>query len=188
MKNKKLELFMSFFKIGLFTFGGGYAMITLLEHEFVNNKKIISKKEFMDIVAVSESTPGPVAINMATYIGYKIDKFLGALISTLAVSLPSFIIIYLISIFFDKFISLKYVSYAFEGIRVCTIYLIFLAGLKLLKNLEKNIFNKIIISLVIIVFLTLSLLSINFSTIIYIIICGLIGIFIFNIKKSGEIK
>ncbi|MDR3976887.1 MAG: chromate transporter, partial [Gemmiger sp.] len=86
------SLFITFLKIGAFTFGGGYAMIALLENEFVEKKKWLEKSEFLDMVAVAESTPGPVAINSATYIGYKIAGFAGATMSTLAVSIPSFFV------------------------------------------------------------------------------------------------
>ena len=87
---KLIALFLTMFKIGLFTFGGGYAMIALLENELVSKKKWIDNDEFMDMVAIAESTPGPVAINAATYVGYKMGKFLGALVSTIAVCIPSF--------------------------------------------------------------------------------------------------
>lgn len=132
------SLFITFLKIGAFTFGGGYAMIALLENEFVEKKKWLEKSEFLDMVAVAESTPGPVAINSATYIGYKIAGFAGAAMSTLAVCIPSFFIIYGISLFFDQFLSLRWVSCAFRGIQVCVIYLILTAGLKMLKSIDKN--------------------------------------------------
>ena len=132
------SLFITFLKIGAFTFGGGYAMIALLENEFVEKKKWLEKSEFLDMVAVAESTPGPVAINSATYIGYKIAGFAGATMSTLAVCIPSFFIIYGISLFFDQFLSLRWVSCAFRGIQVCVIYLILTAGLKMLKSIDKN--------------------------------------------------
>ena len=119
------SLFITFLKIGAFTFGGGYAMIALLENEFVEKKKWLEKSEFLDMVAVAESTPGPVAINSATYIGYKIAGFAGAAMSTLAVCIPSFFVIYGISLFFDQFLSLRWVSCAFRGIQVCVIYLIY---------------------------------------------------------------
>ena len=85
--------------IGLFTFGGGYAMIALLEEELVSKRKWIDKEEFLDLVAIAESTPGPIAINMATYVGYKRAGFLGALFSTIGMCIPSFVIIFLISLF-----------------------------------------------------------------------------------------
>ena len=116
-------------------------MIALLENEFVEKKKWLEKSEFLDMVAVAESTPGPVAINSATYIGYKIAGFAGAAMSTLAVCIPSFFVIYGISLFFDQFLSLRWVSCAFRGIQVCVIYLILTAGLKMLKSIDKNALN-----------------------------------------------
>ena len=143
---KTLSLFLAFFKIGAFTFGGGYAMIALLENEFVEKKKWITKNEFLDMVAIAESTPGPVAVNSATYIGYKIAGFKGAWQHlTLAVCIPSFAVIFCISLFFEQFLKLTYVSYAFRGIQVCVIYLILSAGLKMLKNIKKTAFNIVIL-------------------------------------------
>ena len=135
---KHLNLFLTMLKIGLFTFGGGYAMIALLENEFVSKKKWIEKDEFLDMVAIAESTPGPIAINASTYIGYKMLGFLGSLIATIAVCIPSFVIIYTISLFFDTFLSLTLVSYAFRGIQVCVIWLILSAGLKMIKQMKKT--------------------------------------------------
>ena len=107
--SKTGELFGTFFKIGAFTFGGGYAMVALLEHEFVEKKRWLTREEFLDMVAIAESTPGPVAVNSATYIGYKLAGVAGAAASTLAVCLPSFAVIYLISLFFDRFLQLTVV-------------------------------------------------------------------------------
>lgn len=114
--SKTKELFCTFFKIGAFTFGGGYAMVALLEHEFVEEKRWLTREEFLDMVAIAESTPGPVAVNSATYIGYKLAGVAGAAASTLAVCLPSFAVIYLISLFFDRFLQLTVVANAFKGI------------------------------------------------------------------------
>ena len=107
---KYIDLFITMLKIGLFTFGGGYAMIALLENEFVSRRKWIEKNEFLDMVAIAESTPGPIAINAATYIGYRVLRFRGSLIATAGVCIPSFAIIYVISLFFDKFLSLTFVA------------------------------------------------------------------------------
>jgi chromate transporter len=133
---KYWSLFFTMLKIGLFTFGGGYAMIALLENEFVEKKKYMEKDEFLDMVAIAESTPGPIAINAATYIGYKRAGVLGSAITTVGVCIPSFTIIYVISLLFDSFLSFKFVEYAFRGIQVCVIYLIFSAGLKLLVQMK----------------------------------------------------
>ena len=117
--SKTKELFWTFFKIGAFTFGGGYAMVALLQNEFVEEKKWVTKEEFLDMVAIAESTPGPVAVNSATYIGYKIEGAAGAAASTVAVCLPSFAVIYLISLFFDQFLRLSVVASAFHGLQYC---------------------------------------------------------------------
>ena len=131
---KTRDLFWTFLKIGAFTFGGGYAMVALLEREFVEDKQWLSREEFLDMVAIAESTPGPVAVNSATYVGYKIEGAEGAAASTLAVCLPSFVVIYLISLVFDRFLQLSAVASAFRGIQVCVIYLILSAGMKMLKR------------------------------------------------------
>ncbi|MBR6806914.1 MAG: chromate transporter [Clostridia bacterium] len=172
-----IKLFFTMLKIGLFTFGGGYAMIALLENEFVSNKKWIDKDEFLDLVAIAESTPGPIAINSATYIGYKILGFSGSLTATVAMCIPSFVIIYIISVFFDSFLSVAIIASAFRGIQVCVIYLILSAGLKMLKQIKKTPFNIVIICSVSICMIVFSIFSVKFSTIFYILISGVIGIF-----------
>ncbi len=178
---KYLNLFLTMFKIGLFTFGGGYAMIALLENEFVSKRKWIEKDEFLDMVAIAESTPGPIAINAATYIGYKMLGVLGSLTATAAVCIPSFVIIYAISLFFDAFLSFTLVSYAFRGIQVCVIWLILSAGLKMLKQMKKTPLHIVILSAVIICMAAFSVLSVSFSTIFYILISGGIGLFVYLI-------
>ena len=165
-----LKLFLVMFKIGLFTFGGGYAMISLLESELVAKRKWLENDEFLNVVAIAESTPGPVAINAATYVGYKLAGVWGSLSATVAVALPSFSIIFLISLFFDAFLSLKYVAYAFDGIQVCVIFLILSAGVKMLIKLEKTVWNITVTAVVIAVMIALSVLSIAFSSVWYILI------------------
>ena len=135
---KYFNLFFTMLKIGLFTFGGGYAMLALIENEFVSKKGWIDKDEFLDLVAIAESTPGPIAINAATYIGYKQCGVGGSLAATVGVCIPSFVIIYTISLFLDVFLSLKLVAAAFRGIQVCVIYLILSAGIKMLKQMKKS--------------------------------------------------
>ena len=165
-----LKLFLVMFKIGLFTFGGGYAMISLLGSELVAKRKWLENDEFLNVVAIAESTPGPVAINAATYVGYKLAGVWGSLSATVAVALPSFSIIFLISLFFDAFLSLKYVAYAFDGIQVCVIFLILSAGVKMLLKLEKTVWNIAVTAVVIAVMIALSVLSIAFSSVWYILI------------------
>ena len=131
-KNKLiLRLFFTMLKIGLFTFGGGYAMIALLENEFVSEKKWIDNEEFMDMVAIAESTPGPIAINAATWIGYRVAGFFGSLVATLGMCIPSITVVFVISLFFEAFLSLRVVAAAFRGIQAAVIFLILGAGLKI---------------------------------------------------------
>ena len=178
-----LSLFLTMLKIGLFTFGGGYAMIALLENEFVEKKKWIEKDEFLDVAAIAESTPGPIAINAATYIGYKNAGIIGSIIATLGICIPSFVIIYAISLFFDAFLSLTLVAYAFKGIQICVVYLILTAGLKMLAHMKKNAFNMIIISTTLICMVMFSLFAVKFSTIFYIMISGACGVAVYLLGK-----
>ncbi len=176
-----IDIFLTMLKIGLFTFGGGYAMIAILENEFVAKKKWLSREEFLDMVAISESTPGPIAINAATYIGYKTLGFFGALTATVAICIPSFLIIYAISLFFDAFLSLALVAKAFRGIRVCVIYLILSAGFKMLKGMKKTTLSVLVLSLTAIGLTALSLLSVRFSSVFFILIAGALGIFLYSL-------
>lgn len=180
---KVLRLFLVMVKIGLFTFGGGYAMIALLESELVAKRNWLEKDEFLDMVAVAESTPGPVAVNMATFIGYRQGGVAGAAFSTIGVCLPSFLIIFGISFFFDAFLSLSYVSYAFQGIRVCVIYLILSSGWKLLKTMERTPFSLLLFGTVFSAILVFSLLSVRFSSVLYILLSALAGFFLYLIQK-----
>ena len=186
IKNKNLDLFLSMLKIGLFTFGGGYAMISILENEFVEKKQWITEDEFMNMVTIAESTPGPIAVNSSTYIGYKVSKVLGSIIGTLGMVLPSFIIIFIISLFFDKFLSIKIVSYAFRGIQMAVIYLIFQACIKFFKNIKKSFINYLLLIITVISYILITLFSINFSTIYFILIGMLIGIIIYFITKNKK--
>ena len=188
---KYFTLFFTMLKIGLFTFGGGYAMIALLENEFGSKKNWIEKDEFLDMVAIAESTPGPIAINAATYIGYRLLGFFGSLVATVAICIPSFLIIYAISLFFDAFLTLPLVAYAFRGIQVCVVWLILSAGLKMLKRMKKTPVNLFVLSAVILCMVTFSLFSIQFSTVFYVLISGGIGLFLYLIgvlRKRKEEK
>ena len=185
---KTKELFTTFFKIGAFTFGGGYAMVALLEHEFVEQKQWVSREEFLDMVAIAESTPGPMAVNSATYIGYKIGGFSGAAASTLAVCIPSFAVIYIISLFFDQFLALSVVASAFRGIQACVIYLILSAGLKMLKQLKKDTFDLCILAAVVAAMVGCSLAAVSFSSIYYILLSGAAGVLVWLVKKAGAGK
>lgn len=169
-------------------------MIHLLERQFVARRKWMDRDEFLNMVAIAESTPGPVAVNSATYIGYKVDGIAGAISATCAVCIPSFVIIYLISLFFKQFMELKYVTYAFHGIQVCVVYLILSAAVKLWRTMEKTRFHICILTAFSIVMLVCSLCAVEVSSLYYIIVCGIIGIAVYGFpqmchhmnKKKGE--
>lgn len=186
---KSLEtLFFTFFKIGLFTFGGGYAMIALLEEEFIQRRKWLDKDEFLDMTAIAESTPGPVAINSATYLGYKLAGVPGAATATVAVCLPSFLIIYAISLFFEQFTQLTVIANAFKGIQVCVIYLIFSAGVRMLKALDKSSFATGVLAAVMLVMVGLSLAGVSVSSILLILLSGAAGVAAWLIGRRKEGK
>lgn len=174
-------LFISMLKIGLFTFGGGYAMINLLEHEFVGRRKWIDGDEFADLVTIAESTPGPIAINCSTYIGYKTEKLLGAIVATIAMCIPSFVIIFVISLFFNAFLENAYVAAAFKGIQACVIFLIFCAGLKMAKKVKKTVYTRIIFIATFVCMILLALFAVDFSSIFYILISGTLGLLVYTI-------
>ena len=185
---KYLLLFLTMLKIGLFTFGGGYAMISLLEHEFVTRKKWMESDEFLDMVAIAESTPGPIAINSATYIGFKNGGVAGSAVATLGVCTPSFVIIYLISLFFDRFLSVAWVAAAFRGIQVAVVFLILLAGLRLFRKLPKTPLPMALFSMTVLCLTLLSLFSVRFSTIFYILVGAAIGLSVFAISSARKRK
>lgn len=136
-----LTLFLTFLKIGAFTFGGGYAMIPLIQRDVAEKRGWISDEDILEIVAIAESTPGPIAINCATFVGYRVAGFWGALCSTLGVVLPSFVVISLISLVLRQFESLEIVKYAFFGIRAGVLALICKALLNMYKKCPKGIFS-----------------------------------------------
>lgn len=173
-------LFYNFLKIGAFTFGGGLAMIPLVSRIVVEKYHWMTEEEMMDMIAIAESTPGVIAVNLATYVGFKLNKFFGALFATLGVVLPSFVIISLISFFYEKFISIEVVSWAFMGIKACVAVLILNAGLKLFKNVKKNIFS------IVVLLIAFSLcLFVNALSTVYIILSGLvIGVAYYSIEEA----
>lgn len=168
---KLLSLFVTFFKIGAFTFGGGYAMIPLIQKEIAENKKWITDKEILDVIAIAESTPGPIAINSATFVGYKVCGFWGAFFSTLGVVLPSFVIILLISFVLREFAEYRAVKYAFMGIRAGVLALVLKALISMYKQCPKNLVSYILAGLA---FLIVTIFDIN---VLFVIIgCGVAGL------------
>ena len=186
--NKVTEVFFSFAKIGIFTFGGGYAMISVIENCCVDKKKWITHDEMMDIAVIAESTPGPIAINCATFVGYKIAGVLGAVFSTLGVVLPSFVIILVISTILDDFLSVPLVANAFTGIKVGVSLLILNAGITMLKKMSSSVFARIILGVSFAIMMLVNLLSLNFSSIAMMLIAGVISIIYFLINEMREDK
>ena len=166
------NLFITFFKIGLFTFGGGYAMIGMIEDACVSKKNWITHDEMMEITVIAESTPGPIAINCATYVGYKQAKMLGAIAATLGIVLPSFLIIYFISIGFNQFLEYAWVNNAFQGIKVGVAILILDAGHKMYQKSKKK--QTVMIALGIM--FAVLLLKLNISSVVIMFTMGLFSV------------
>ena len=181
-----LAIFFSMLKIGCFAFGGGYAIIALLESEFITRRGWIDHDEFMDVVAIAESTPGPIAINVATYIGYRLKGVWGAVIATVGMCLPSFVIMYAVSLFYEQFMEIKLVAAAFKGIQICMVYLIASAGLKMLKKMKKTVFNKVVYAVACVGMIVCSLLDIRVSSVTFIFAAGLAGLAVFFLKTRKE--
>lgn len=178
---KHLDLFLTFFKLGITTFGGGYAMMANIKEIIIDKKQWLDEEELLEICAIAESTPGPIAINLATFIGYKRGKIIGSIFSTLGVVLPSLIIIYLISLILEKIIGNTYVSYAFVGINAAVAFLITKAGIDLFIKMKKSTWRLLVFFIVSILMILFELLSIRFSSIFFIIGGAIAGLFILSI-------
>lgn len=185
IENKYLKLFLTFFKIGACTFGGGYAMISVIRHEASEKTHWVTDDEIIDMLAISESTPGPIAINSATFVGYRVGGAAGSALATLGVVLPSLIIITLIAFFLRQFAEYKVVKYAFNGIRAGVVALVAKAFISMFQKAKKNVFSYVILSL--------SLLAVVFfdiSALIIIAASAVMGIlfFVLKTKKEGKAK
>ena len=179
-KTKKyLDIFWTFFKIGLFTFGGGYVMLGIMQTTLVDKKKWLTEDEMFDLIAISESTPGPFAINAATFIGYKRAKFIGSFFATLGTVIPSFVIILIVSYFLNAFESNLYLQNFLKGIQAGVGVLIFRASGRLAKKLEKNLFNILLFFLGVII-----ALFTNFSLIYLLLILVFFGIAFSFVQKE----
>lgn len=168
-------------------------MIAVIEREFVEKKRWLTSEEFLDVVAVAESSPGPIAINSATFIGYKVGGVLGSVFATLGVVLPSFTVIFIISLFFERFLALEYVGYAFRGIQACVAFLILAAGIKMLTSLKRNALNVTLVLLSVAAMIGLEFIAPDFSTVFLILIGGVIGLTVylagyFRLKAKGRDK
>ena len=181
--NLYIKLFLTFLKIGAFTFGGGYAMIPLITRETVEHHNWIEEKDILDIVAIAESTPGPIAVNAATFVGYRVGGVVGAFCATFGVVLPSFVIIYLISFILRQFQEMKVIQYAFEGIRAGVLALLIKALVSMYKQVPKNMFSYIIMGTS---FIAAAFLDIN--ALLIIIACAIAGILPVLISKKEVTK
>lgn len=182
--NLLLELFLTFAKIGLFTFGGGYAMISIIESTCVEQKKWITHEEMMDITVIAESTPGPIAINAATYVGCKQAGISGSVAATVGMVLPSFVIIYLISSVLDNFLEIAWIANAFRGIKIGVGLLIFRVAVNMVKKMKPKPMPRIIAGCAFAVMLTVNFLALDFSSITLMILAGTVGLLVFLSKKG----
>ena len=185
-----LELFLTFARIGAFTFGGGYAMISLIEDICVTKKQWITHDEMMELTVIAESTPGPIAINAATYVGYKQGGIWGSLFSTVGMVIPSFVVIYLISTALDNFLEITWIASAFKGIKIGVGILIFRVALTMLGKMKKAPLPRIIAGCACTVMLAVNFLSLRFSSITLLILAGSVSLmlFCFQSKKGGAVE
>ena len=182
------DLFLSFAKIGMFTFGGGYAMIALIENECVENKKWITTDDLSTITAIAESTPGPIAINCATFTGYMQAGLAGAISATLGMITPSFLIIYLISMFFDNFLEITIIASAFKGIKIAVGVLIFQAAVNMIKKMKKKLRPRLFMITAFVVMMAVNITATKFSTIWLLIIAAVSNVAIFQFNKTVNAK
>ena len=180
------DLFLTFLKIGLFTFGGGYAMISLIENTCVSRKEWITHDEMMDITVIAESTPGPIAINCATYVGLKKKGIPGAIAATLGVILPSFVIILLISFFLDRFLEIKWVTSAFRGIKIAVGILIVDAAVKMILKMKRKPLPIIIASCAFVAVMLINIFALHLSTIVLMLAAALVSLTVYIIKRQKE--
>ena len=181
-----LDLFLTFAKIGLFTFGGGYAMISVIENNCAERKKWITHDEMMNITVIAESTPGPIAINCATFTGYKKAGVLGAAVATLGMITPSFLIVYLISMFLDRFLELTVIANAFKGIKIAVGFLILDAAFTMLRKMPKKAFPRAVAAAACFAMLCIELFALNFSSVALMLVAAAVSLAVFAAKKGGE--
>ena len=183
-----IALFLTFARIGLFTFGGGYAMLSVIEHICVVRKQLITHEDLMNVAVIAESTPGPIAINCATFVGYRQKGFLGALAATLGVILPSFVIIYLISLYLDHFREIAWVSNAFMGIRVAVGILIIDVAVRMIRKMPKDALRIAILVSASVIMLLIDIFSWKVSTIALLLAAAVVSlsVFLFHGSKSAK--
>jgi len=182
------DLFLTFMKIGLFTFGGGYAMISMIEHSCVEKKKWISHDDMMNVTVIAESTPGPIAINCATFVGYQQAGFFGALIATLGIVLPSFLVIFFISMYLDRFLEITIIAHAFKGIKLAVGILIVDAAIKMIRKMQKKAFPRAMMLVSFALMLLINVFSWNFSSISLMMIAASVSLAAFVICSNQKRK
>ena len=188
MLKKLLKLFLVYMKIGLFTFGGGYAMIALIEDEIVSKRGWITKEELADIVVIAESTPGPIAINCSTYVGYKIGGIIGSAVATTAVVIPSFAIIFTISLFIEQFLSYDLVKYAFFGINCAVGLIIVRTGIKMMKSFKKTPLSVSCFVISAVGLMIVNFFALNFSPVFFVlagVIVGVVSCILPKLERKG---
>ena len=181
------ELFLCFLKVGTFTFGGGYAMISIIHHTCVEQKQWITEDEMMNMTVIAESTPGPIAINCATYVGYRQKGFWGSVAATLGMVMPSFVIIYLISIFLDNFLEITLIANAFRGMKAGVGIVIVNAGWKMLKKLPKKPMPRGLLLFGFGAMLLVNLFALRISSITLMLLAGVFSLAVFR-GKAGAVK
>ena len=186
--NILLDLFLTFAKIGLFTFGGGYAMLSIIENNCVERKQWITHDEMMNITVIAESTPGPIAINCATFTGYKKAGFIGALAATLGMIIPSFVIIYLISMFLDNFLELTIIANAFKGIKIAVGLLILDAAFTMIGKMQKKLLPRTIMICSCLAMLCINIFAWNFSSISLMLIAAAVSLTVFLLNGKPAPK
>ena len=179
-----LDLFLTFAQVGLFTFGGGYAMIALIEDICVEKKQWITHDGMMDVTVIAESTPGPIAINCATYVGYKQKGLPGAAVATVGMVLPSFCIIFLISMFLDNFLEISWVAHAFLGIKAAVGILIMDAGIRMIRKMQKKPLPKVIMLCAFAAMLLIDLFALHISSITLMLTAAFASLLVFLVKKN----
>jgi len=183
-----LDLFLTFAKIGAFTFGGGYAMLSVISDNCVEKKKWITAEDMMNITVIAETTPGPISVNCATFTGYRQKGVLGAAVATAGLVLPSFIVIFLISLFLDRFLEYTIVANAFFGVKIGVGFLVLDAALGMMKKLAKDTMTRIFLWGACTVILLTDLLAVNFSTITMMLICAAVSLSVYLVKQKGGAK
>ena len=183
-----MNLFLTFFKLGIFSIGGGPTMLTLLQGELVEKKKWLSNDELMEMTAIAESTPGPIAINLATYLGYKRGGILGALLSTLGVIITPFVLMFCISLFLENILSVEAVKYAFMGVKVGVVFLLLKVSFTLIKIMKKDLFGILILISVTVAMVLITVFAINFSAIYFILLGAVLGLLIYGIIPKKRRK